>query len=174
MPCVVSGFGTDFKRYVLEHDMSIVREDNLEYLTNRSRQVYDRIGKILLQFPTCGSLVYYSTNEEILKRYITDPEILDYIQFTSEMSMYPQKYQALAKVLAQDVFYFHHGLKFCSKKCLNYIRGKLMVDGGAFIGDSASVLLHHYSPSKVVSFDVSPINYNLYVQTMIRNKFSAS
>lgn len=36
MPCVVSGFGTDFKKYVLEHDMTIVREDNLDYLTNRS------------------------------------------------------------------------------------------------------------------------------------------
>lgn len=49
-----------------------------------------------------------------------------------------------------------------------------MIDGGAFMGDSASVLLHHYSPSKVVSFDVSPINYNLYMQTMIRNRFDAS
>lgn len=118
--------------------------------------------------------MYYSTNNEILKRYITEPEILDYIEFTQEMPTYLEKYQVLAKVLVQDVFYFHHGLKFCSKKCLDYIRGKIMIDGGAYMGDSASVLLHHYSPSKVVSFDVSPVNYNLYMSTMIRNRFDAS
>ena len=79
MPCVVSGLGTDFKKYVLEHDMSVVRENNLEHLTKRSGRIYDKMGKILMQFPNCGSLVYYSTNDEILKRYITEPEILDYI-----------------------------------------------------------------------------------------------
>lgn len=92
MPCVVSALGTQFKRYVLEHNMAVIREDNLDLLTDRSKQVFKRINKILLQFPNCNSLVYYSTNEEILKRYITDPEIMDYLQFTSEMHTYLKKY----------------------------------------------------------------------------------
>lgn len=72
------------------------------------------------------------------------------------------------------MFYFHHGLKFCSQKCIDYVRGKAMIDGGAYIGDSASVLLHNYAPSRIISFDVSPINYNMYMHTMIKNRFRAS
>ena len=65
----------------------------------------------------------------------------------------------------QEVFYFHHGLRFCSQKIRDYIKQGDILDIGAFTGDSAIALLG-YTNKNIYSYELSPkhikiINFNL-------------
>lgn len=56
---------------------------------------------------------------------------------------------------------------------MNYIKGKIFIDAGAYIGDSALVLAG-YSPSKIFSFDISERNGTCLKRTMAENGLPSS
>jgi len=57
------------------------------------------------------------------------------------------------------------GLSFLDKNILNSIKNKAIIDGGAFIGDSALLFLK-YSPSKIFCFEPTNLNFNLLNKTI--------
>lgn len=67
-----------------------------------------------------------------------------------------------------EVFRYHHGLSFASNKILNYMKGKAVIDAGAYIGDSVLVM-RRYGFSKFFSFDASKYNEKIYRHVMKMN-----
>lgn len=65
-------------------------------------------------------------------------------------------------------FTLRHGLPLLPDAALSFIRGKIFVDGGAFVGDSSLVFLH-YAPGEVWAFEPSPNNQRLFLDTMRHN-----
>lgn len=65
-------------------------------------------------------------------------------------------------------FTLRHGLPLLPDAVLSYMRGKVFVDGGAFVGDSSLVFLH-YAPSEVWAFEPGPNSQRLFGDTMQRN-----
>lgn len=68
-------------------------------------------------------------------------------------------------------FTLRHGLPLLPDGVLSYMRGKVFVDGGAFIGDSSLVFLD-YAPGEIWAFEPSPNNQRLFLDTMQRNHVS--
>lgn len=66
------------------------------------------------------------------------------------------------------VFHYHHGLRELPGTIRDYIRDTEFIDGGAYIGDSALMLLR-YEPRKVFSFEFSPKNANGFREVMQLN-----
>ena len=54
-----------------------------------------------------------------------------------------------------EVYYFEHGLRFCSTKIKEYIKNYDILDIGAYIGDSA-IILSKYTTKKIYSYEISP------------------
>ena len=67
---------------------------------------------------------------------------------------------------------FHHGLKDISPGLKSYVRGKTFIDAGAFIGDSALVLLE-YEPDRIYAFEPSRANQRLFRKLMEDNQVPA-
>ncbi len=70
------------------------------------------------------------------------------------------------------VFYYHCGLKYLPKHILNDLEGKDIIDGGAYIGDSALLFDKYYKPNKIYAFEPEINNYNHLVQTIKINSLS--
>lgn len=68
----------------------------------------------------------------------------------------------------------HHGLIFCSSSVKNYIKEGFFLDVGGCFGDSALIFLKHYNPSKVISFEPSAPNREIYKSVMQRNHINES
>ena len=49
--------------------------------------------------------------------------------------------------------YYHHGMRFLPDTVKDYVKGKIFIDGGAWIGDSSLVFMN-YTPKKVLAFDM--------------------
>ena len=68
----------------------------------------------------------------------------------------------------EEVFYFHHGLRFSSQKVKDYIKEKDILDIGGFIGDSAYVL-SNYTNARVFSYELSPLLSKINKRNMEKN-----
>lgn len=67
-----------------------------------------------------------------------------------------------------SALYYHHGLRGLPAPVLQYAKGKLFVDAGAYLGDSTLCFLD-YSPGRVIAFEPSPSNQRLFRETMARS-----
>jgi FkbM family methyltransferase len=59
-----------------------------------------------------------------------------------------------------ETFYYHSGLRFLPEKIMEKIRGKDVIDGGGFNGDSAIIFSKKYSFKKIYSFEPDKINFS--------------
>ena len=64
---------------------------------------------------------------------------------------------------------YHHGLSDCPEPVKAYLREGVFLDVGGCYGDSALVLLNHYAPQKVITFEPSAINRRIYRDIMKKN-----
>ena len=55
---------------------------------------------------------------------------------------------------SQEVFYFHHGLRFCDQRIRDYVASGDIMDIGAFTGDS-SVVLSMYTNHSIYAYEIS-------------------
>ena len=105
----------------------------------------------------CNRDKYYPHNTKYLEKTISN-EIL---KMTYEMH-FPPEYGDVATL------YFHNGLRILSENVLDYIRSSVFIDAGAYCGDSAIMFLK-YEPHKVISFEPSSANRELYKNIMRLN-----
>ena len=68
----------------------------------------------------------------------------------------------------------HHGLKDCPAAVKDYLRDGVFLDVGACYGDSALVFLKHYSPRKVICFEPSAPNLEIFWKNMQLNGIDPS
>ena len=78
-------------------------------------------------------------------------------RWESESTQWRNKLPGLQ--LLQEVFYFHHGLRFSSNNLKEYIVNGDILDIGAYTGDSA-IILSQYTMKKVYSYELSPVLTN--------------
>lgn len=79
-----------------------------------------------------------------------------------------QKKRLAHPTTSDFTFTLRHGLPLLPAAVLTYMQGKVFVDGGAFVGDSALVFLD-YAPGEVWAFEPSPNNQRLFLDTMQHN-----
>ena len=91
--------------------------------------------------------------------------------FQYEQARLADYYHIPKKYITPEVFLFHHGLKGRGVKLLEYLKDKLFLDCGAFIGDSALVLME-YQPSRIYSFEISRNNMAFFSDVMKKNRIS--
>lgn len=68
--------------------------------------------------------------------------------------MYKSKYKV--DYYTEEVFYYHHGLRFTSKFIRKYIQNKDILDVGACMGDSLVILLN-YTNKRVHLYEINKI-----------------
>lgn len=84
-------------------------------------------------------------------------------------AFFRQKYQIPADVhLETPVFAFDCGMKLLPEQITRQITGKVVIDGGAYWGDSALVL-KEYGPSEIYAFEPQPDTFGLLRQTIQNN-----
>ncbi len=82
------------------------------------------------------------------------------------------KKKYLAHPVVSDCLYtftLRHGLPLLPDAALSYMRGKVFVDGGAFVGDSSLVFLD-YDPGEIWAFEPGPNSQRFFGETMQRNQ----
>ena len=143
----------NFKQYLLENDMPSLLKALKAGLDRKSQATIDRNLTYILNYPDAGSLfakACFCRNEEA---FLHPSEIKD-------LHSKHRKWCALQKNGISGDYptaLFEHGLKELPKSVLDYIAGKTFVDAGAFDGSSALVF-KKYKPSKIYSFEISPVN----------------
>ncbi|MDR0445008.1 MAG: FkbM family methyltransferase [Puniceicoccales bacterium] len=143
----------NFKHYLLENDMPARLKALKAGLDRKSQAAIDRNLNYILNYPDAGSLfakAYFCKNEEV---FLTPAEVKD-------LHSKHRKWCALQKRGISGDYptaLFEHGLKELPKAVLDYITGKAFVDAGAYDGSSALVF-KKYKPSKIYSFEISPVN----------------
>ncbi len=72
---------------------------------------------------------------------------------------YNPSYEAFLKYnMLESIYFYKNGLTLLPEDVINRIKGKDIIDGGAFVGDSAVVFLD-YEPSAIHCFEPSSDNY---------------
>lgn len=145
-----------------------IRETFKELPENEINSILQYLQKVRqysdLPYPENGMLLNY--------RNIMGDEYSDYLQMQKNMYAEIKKMKIkLPRVVLknEEVMYFHHGLRFLNDKVKEYIKGKIFIDAGAFVGDSALVFANYYTPGKICSFEPSEINRKLYISFMKKN-----
>ena len=163
---IIDSSPDSFKKYFLTNNM-LEKISKLKIgLDKKSKKLIDKTLLKILQLPDYKYAEYLYTKEhDFILRFSTQ-EDLEYCKLE-------KKYLPQSKIefkLAKDdydseVFIYHHGLRFANDKLKYYIEGKTFIDAGAYIGDSALVLLK-YNPLNIHSFDISLKSVNDYKKTM--------
>ena len=92
---------------------------------------------------------------------------LEYMQ--KEQKEYEKK--GIPLPMEEAAIHYHHGMRFLPDSVKNYVKDKIFVDGGAWIGDS-SLVFQTYSPKKVLAFDISLENAKVFHDIMKKNDIS--
>lgn len=146
-------------------DYSIINDINIEeYIQN-----FDQISKDTIKHFMKGAYYMY-TNSVIRRSYLFNKEEL---QKRSEISDYINNIKKKIKLpvnhYGPSVFYYHCGLKFLPKNLIKDLIEMDIVDGGAFVGDSAIIFERYYQPNKIYAFEPELKNYNLMLKTIEMN-----
>ncbi|MFX1392092.1 MAG: FkbM family methyltransferase [Promethearchaeota archaeon] len=146
-------------------DYSIINNINIEEYS----QNFDHISKDTIKHFIRGAYYIY-TNSVIRRSYLFNREEL---QKRSEISKYVNDIKKRIKLpinyYIPSVFYYHCGLKFLPKILLKDLIETDIIDGGAFVGDSAIIFERYYQPNKIYAFEPESRNYDLMLQTMEMN-----
>ncbi|MBQ3564964.1 MAG: FkbM family methyltransferase [Alphaproteobacteria bacterium] len=104
-------------------------------LDKNSREVIDYVEKSVVDYPVKRICTFEHLDLQF-------PEYHKQHKNNWEKEIYKkvsQKYNLDGDGIASEVFYFHHGLRFASKKIKDYIKNKDILDCGAYIGDSVLI-----------------------------------
>lgn len=127
--------------------------------SNESRENLEIIKQSLLYSIICNTAFTSLTQNQIFHNS----------NFKLEMPYITHMYKC--REYLQEVFYFHHGLRFSHKNILDYVKSKDIIDIGAYIGDSLLVL-HQYTNRRIFSYELSEKNRDIIRETMHLNHIS--
>lgn len=95
-------------------------------------------------------------------------------KFLKSIHKYYELYNLLGdEKLSINVFKYHCGLKFLPPEVTKNLYQSLIIDGGAFFGDSALVL-NRYKPTKILCFEPNTYNFKRLVTTIQNNNIPAT
>ena len=134
----------------------------MDKIDEMSSSVYDERSKLSIKFAGKQMLMYLTENKL--------PQPPKWVNKDSK-KWHPQR-EKLQKLLPdldllEEVFYFNHGLRFCSQKIRDYVKEGDILDIGAYIGDSAIALLG-YTDKKIYSYELSTKQANEIKENLIK------
>lgn len=88
-------------------------------------------------------------------------------KYHQEQKSYSKFYLKPRKYLP-EVFYYHHGLRFCRENVRHYVANKYFLDCGAYVGDSA-IVLSQYSPEQILCYEFVESTIKLFRQNIAKN-----
>ncbi|MDR2766010.1 MAG: FkbM family methyltransferase [Holosporaceae bacterium] len=109
---------------------------------------------------------------EFVSISLPDYQIVHRQNWEKEKNLLRQKYDLCGDMPCPEVFYFHHGLRFASKRIRDYVRHKDIIDCGAFIGDSFLVL-REYTDKVVYCYEFSRKNVEKFSKVMKTNSVAS-
>lgn len=142
----------------------------IEGLDDESINVVNRIIWCQNQYLSCKeeSMDLFTLEEQIELHKIEDVFLKEVIKISDNLYAYG-RYLLPVNHFEPVVFYYKYCLKDISN--LERIKGKTIIDGGAFIGDTA-LILSELKPKKIVSFEPIQENFELCKETISINKIN--
>lgn len=106
-----------------------------------------------------------------LFRHVTKIQSESHDKFLKELSTYKRMYKL--QYYTEQVFYYHHGLRFASKNVKDYILNKYVIDVGSCIGDSL-MILQSYTTKAIHLYEFSKINLKKLKKNIEINKITSN
>jgi len=136
----------------------------LKWLDEKSKKIIEKIISRYIYIYHNNILdvnkVLDNINENTIKKYLKNKkEVL-------------KKYSLLNWFYSESVFYFKNWLVFIPKNILKKYKWKSIIDGGAFIWDSAIVFNNELNPSNIFLFEPDTKNYNLMLEVIKKNNLT--
>lgn len=95
-------------------------------------------------------------------------------KFLQSIHKYYELYNLMGdEKLEVNVFKYHCGLKLLPIAITNKLYQALIIDGGAFIGDSA-LIFNRYKPSNILCFEPNSYNFQRLTTTINNNNIAAT
>jgi FkbM family methyltransferase len=166
------GMGGNFKEYCFNENMLERVEMLKKNLDAESIEVIDNCVQMMKYAP---NLIQNWDNEVTLinpKSYVSPKDKQLAREFVRDYKKYQKKYPLPLNVHTPEVVIFHSGLKCLPEVVSRSISGKDIIDGGAYIGDSA-IVFREYNPRKIYSFDIADSHLSLFQKTMKMNGISS-
>lgn len=164
-------FDGSFKTFILNNNTPELLDKLYKNLDIESKERVDLALNAILNVPDVAYMKFFYfkveefENSFYLKFNTDKPEKT----FKEELPDIMKKYKLpKGSEYFYGVFQNEHCLRYANDKLKNYIKNKVFIDGGAYVGDSALVLLK-YEPSVIYSFDISELNFKRFEQTMKMN-----
>ncbi len=159
---MIASFIDDFKQYFEENDLDNKTADLIRGLDEKSVQT---VTTFIERYK-----LFMKAYEVLGDKFFIMPK--DYLSLDEKnLRQIPEKY--IGKIAGEryedNVFINHCGLKFINRKAREKIKGRDIIDGGAFVGDSALVL-SEYRPRHIYCFEPTQKNQKLLYQTIEMNK----
>jgi FkbM family methyltransferase len=102
---------------------------------------------------------------------LPDYQLVHEQNWEEERDSCKKKYDLCGEWHAPEVFYFHHGLRLADQKILDHVRGRDIMDCGAFVGDSL-LILRKYTDKNVYCYECANKNVKKFEKVMKRNKIA--
>ena len=126
------------------------------------REIGSKVDNMLANLDDASKEVVQISINNLINELTSSPQPYEFSPFqiehlplyNAEKRTYKHQYKLKPAIYMTEVFYTQHGLRFCNQKIREYIKGKVFLDCGAFIGDSA-VVLAKYNPSKILCVEFS-------------------
>ncbi len=158
---MIASFIDDFKNYFENNDIEIRTKELISGLdeksTNTVNTFIERYKLFMKAYDILGDNFFINP-----KDYLSNEEI--------NQKPFPEKYKGkiAGKRYEDNVFINHCGLKSLNHKIREQIKNKDIIDGGAFVGDSALVF-SEYRPKHIYCFEPTIKNQKLLNETIAMN-----
>lgn len=111
----------------------------------------------------------YTHNVLELNKILTIKELKEDGNIVKYKIDYKEKKKPILSSFDTAVFYYKHGLIYVPKESINNLKEKDIIDGGAYIGDSAFMFEKDFQINKIHSFEPNLKNYRILRKTIKSN-----
>jgi len=150
-----------YQNYSLINDKIIALKANLD---KESRETVDKIFEryvFLLPLQKYKTSYIYKVNDFFSQEELSEQKKITFIDETN--------YKLPQGIYYEDsIFRYGHGIKLLPKNTLEYLKDKDIIDGGAFVGDSA-IVFNNYTDKNIYSFEPDTGNFNKLQETINLN-----
>jgi len=152
-----------FSKSISEY--AIINSDKIEELKeNLDQQSLELVDTLLERYH-----YIYTHNVLELNKILTIKELEEIGKIIKFKNEYKKFKKPILNHLDNAVFFYKHGLIYVPKEIINKLKKKDIIDGGAYIGDSAFMFEKDYEINKIHSFEPINKNYNRLLKSIERN-----
>lgn len=162
-------FGANFKEYFITENMP-ERISNLKMdLDDKSIATIDYKIQGFLNLPLQGSDYMKHCRFDTRTILYNKEALRENEEFIKDLPKLKEKYIIEDFCMRPETFFYHHGLKFLTKKEFNYIENKIFVDCGAYHAESC-IIFSEYNPSMIYAFEIIPESKKIFYKNLEINK----